>query len=87
MIYFEREGFVQVVNLSMPNSLKHYVHRVGRTARAGRAGRSVSLVGDGERAILRQVLKATAGQVPVKQRVIDFGTDLVYSHCLTTIVN
>jgi ATP-dependent RNA helicase DDX27 len=72
----------------MPNSLKHYVHRVGRTARAGRAGRSVSLVGDGERAMLRQVLKATAGQVPVKQRVIDFGTyPLFTAYCSTMTVN
>ncbi|KAB0403485.1 hypothetical protein E2I00_008938, partial [Balaenoptera physalus] len=37
------EGVKTVINFTMPNTIKHYVHRVGRTARAGRAGRSVSL--------------------------------------------
>lgn len=41
----------------MPNALKPYVHRVGRTARAGRAGRSISLVGEHERKLLKEIFK------------------------------
>lgn len=52
----------------MPNSHKHYVHRVGRTARAGRSGRSVSLAGESERKILKEIVKAA--RTPVKQRII-----------------
>nr|KAF6329811.1 DEAD-box helicase 27 [Myotis myotis] len=47
------EGVKTVINFTMPNTIKHYVHRVGRTARAGKAGRSVSLVGEEERKILK----------------------------------
>lgn len=33
-----------VINHTIPNEPKTYVHRVGRTARAGRGGTSISLV-------------------------------------------
>lgn len=55
----------------MPNTVKHYVHRVGRTARAGRAGRSVSLVGEEERKMLKEIVKAA--KAPVKARIIPQG--------------
>lgn len=61
----------QVINFTMPNTIKHYVHRVGRTARAGRTGRAISLVGDLERKILKEVIKAATQ--PVKQRIIAQG--------------
>lgn len=56
----------------MPSTTKHYVHRVGRTARAGRSGRSVSLVGETERKVLKDVVKAAKN--PVKARVLPTGT-------------
>jgi ATP-dependent RNA helicase DDX47/RRP3 len=33
-----------VVNYSVPNHSKDYIHRVGRTARAGRSGRAITMV-------------------------------------------
>lgn len=62
------EGVKTVINFTMPNTAKHYVHRVGRTARAGRAGRSVSLVGEDERKMLKEIVKAA--KTPVKARVL-----------------
>ncbi|NXF94084.1 DDX27 helicase, partial [Eubucco bourcierii] len=62
------EGVKTVINFTMPNTTKHYVHRVGRTARAGRAGRSVSLVGEEERKMLKEIVKAA--KTPVKARIL-----------------
>jgi len=56
----------------MPNSQQHYVHRVGRTARAGKSGRSVSLVGESERKLLKEIVKFAKN--PVKSRVVPPGT-------------
>ncbi|XP_007475825.1 probable ATP-dependent RNA helicase DDX27 [Monodelphis domestica] len=62
------EGVKTVINFTMPNTIKHYVHRVGRTARAGRAGRSVSLVGEEERKMLKEIVKSA--KAPVKARIL-----------------
>ncbi|XP_033729241.1 probable ATP-dependent RNA helicase DDX27 [Pecten maximus] len=52
----------------MPNTTKHYVHRVGRTARAGRKGRSVTLVGEQERKVLKEIVKQA--KAPLKTRIV-----------------
>ncbi|CAH1365083.1 unnamed protein product [Tenebrio molitor] len=57
-----------VINFTMPATIEHYNHRVGRTARAGRAGVSVSLAGEQERKIVKEVVKWAKN--PVKSRVI-----------------
>lgn len=57
-----------VINLTMPATIKQYVHRVGRTARAGRSGRSVSLVGPDERSMLRQLGRRSV--LPLQARVV-----------------
>ncbi|KAG9276957.1 putative ATP-dependent RNA helicase DDX27 [Astyanax mexicanus] len=62
------EGVKTVINFTMPNTVKHYVHRVGRTARAGKVGRSVSLVGETERKMLKEIVKKA--KTPVKARVL-----------------
>lgn len=61
-------GVKTVINYSMPNSVKQYIHRVGRTARAGLSGRSISLVGEGERKLLKEIVKQARN--PVKSRII-----------------
>uniref|UniRef100_A0A8C5U6V7 Probable ATP-dependent RNA helicase DDX27 n=1 Tax=Malurus cyaneus samueli TaxID=2593467 RepID=A0A8C5U6V7_9PASS len=62
------EGVKTVINFTMPNTIKHYVHRVGRTARAGKAGRSVSLVGEEERKMLKDIVKTA--KTAVKARIL-----------------
>ncbi|XP_033126075.1 probable ATP-dependent RNA helicase DDX27 [Anneissia japonica] len=66
-----------VINFTMPNTLKHYVHRVGRTARAGRSGRSVTLVGEKERKLLKEIVKRA--KQPVKSRVVPVDVIKKYS--------
>jgi len=62
------ENVKTVINFILPNTLKHYIHRVGRTARAGKTGRSISLVGENERHLLKDILKTC--KVPAKMRIV-----------------
>ncbi|CAI5437817.1 unnamed protein product [Caenorhabditis angaria] len=63
------EGVQTVINMNMPKSIKQYIHRVGRTARAGRTGRSISLVGEDERKLLKEIINSNADRT-LKQRLV-----------------
>jgi ATP-dependent RNA helicase RhlE len=53
-----------VINFELPNVAESYVHRIGRTARAGAEGRAISLVGDDERVLLRDIQKLIRQTIP-----------------------
>ncbi|KAK2717315.1 hypothetical protein QYM36_006185, partial [Artemia franciscana] len=61
-------GVKTVINFTMPASVERYIHRVGRTARAGRSGVSVSLAGESERKIVKEIIRSAKN--PVKSRII-----------------
>ena len=50
-------GVQAVVNFEMPSQVDTYVHRIGRTARAGRGGKSCTLIGEGRRYLMKEVIK------------------------------
>mmetsp|Transcript_21764 Transcript_21764/g.52623 ORF Transcript_21764/g.52623 Transcript_21764/m.52623 type:complete len:941 (+) Transcript_21764:72-2894(+) len=50
-------GVEAVVNFEMPSQVETYVHRIGRTARAGRGGKSCTLIGEGRRYLMKEVIK------------------------------
>jgi len=64
------KGVQTVINYDMPKQVELYLHRVGRTARASNKGRSISLVGEGDRKMLKSVMKKSSEDM-VKHRVID----------------
>lgn len=55
-----------VVNFDLPNVQEDYVHRIGRTGRAGADGRAVSLVGEDERKLLRDIERFIQREIEVK---------------------
>ena len=59
-----------VINMTLPNNYKSYVHRVGRTARAGAKGKSISLVGESERNMLKVSFEKTTMKIPVFSRLL-----------------
>ncbi|CAO1629360.1 unnamed protein product [Parajaminaea phylloscopi] len=63
------KGVQTVINYDMPAQHEIYIHRVGRTARAGKNGRSVTLVGEGDRRLLKTVLKKSPPE-QVKHRLV-----------------
>lgn len=44
-----------VINFDVPNEAEDYVHRIGRTARAGAKGKAITLVGEKDQPLFRQI--------------------------------
>lgn len=61
-------GVEVVINYDCPKTLASYLHRVGRTARAGSNGLAVTVAEDGDRNLLKEVVKK--GGVDLQQRVV-----------------
>ena len=70
-----------VINFAMPLTFKHYIHRVGRTARAECSGRSISLVGENDRWLVKDIIKSS--KEPVKCRVIPADVIQIYREKIT----
>lgn len=75
-------GLPQVVNYDLPDIPENYVHRIGRTGRAGETGVAISLVCDGEQALLVQIERLLNHKLPVKrlagfQPKVDHDPDIV----------
>ncbi|EPX74706.1 ATP-dependent RNA helicase Ddx27/Drs1 [Schizosaccharomyces octosporus yFS286] len=67
------KGIEVVINYEAPSSHEIYLHRVGRTARAGRSGRAVTLAGEGDRKVIKDVFKTSAAQnTKVVSRNLEF---------------
>ena len=60
-------GVETVVNYDAPRDLASYLHRVGRTARAGKLGKAITFVEDGDRGLIKQVMKKTAVSLQARQ--------------------
>ncbi len=58
------DGVSHVINYELPNVPEAYVHRIGRTARAGATGVAISLCSDDERALLKDIQRATRQTIP-----------------------
>lgn len=57
-----------VINFEMPNQVETYIHRIGRTARAGRGGRSCTLIGEGRRHLMKQIMKDASDKNKIGKR-------------------
>lgn len=60
-----------VINFEMPSRVETYVHRIGRTARAGRGGKSCTLIGEGRRHLMKEVIR----DAEQKRRMVENSSD------------
>ncbi len=60
------KGISLVVNYDLPKEPEAYVHRIGRTARAGAGGKAISLCGEQDGSLLRQIERTIRMTIPVE---------------------
>jgi superfamily II DNA/RNA helicase len=60
-----------VVNFDCPSTVESYLHRVGRTARAGEDGLAITFVEDGDRSLVKSVVKRV--KVALTNRLVPAG--------------
>ncbi|MEO1038631.1 MAG: DEAD/DEAH box helicase [Pseudomonadota bacterium] len=65
------DGVSHVVNYELPNVPESYVHRIGRTARAGKSGVAISLCGEEESALLRDIEKLIGRRIDAQGDQVD----------------
>jgi superfamily II DNA/RNA helicase len=58
-------GISHVINFDVPRQAEDYVHRIGRTGRAGRPGVAVTLLGHGERHLVRSIERYTGSALRI----------------------
>jgi superfamily II DNA/RNA helicase len=58
-------GISHVINFDVPRQAEDYVHRIGRTGRAGRPGVAVTLLGRGERHLVRSIERYTGSALRI----------------------
>jgi superfamily II DNA/RNA helicase len=58
-------GISHVINFDAPRQAEDYVHRIGRTGRAGRSGIAVTLLGHGERHLMRSIERYTGSALSI----------------------
>ena len=61
-------GVEAVLNVDAPPDVASYLHRAGRTARAGREGAGVTLAGDGDRALLKKIVRSAGVKLSARAR-------------------
>lgn len=48
-----------IINYDVPDKAEYYVHRIGRSGRAGREGRAITMVSNGDKRLLRDIISYT----------------------------
>ncbi len=58
------KGVSHVINFNLPEDATYYVHRIGRTGRAGKEGTAISLCGERDLSLLRNIKKLIKVEIP-----------------------
>merc|ERR1712176_426435 len=61
-----------VINFEMPNQVETYIHRIGRTARAGRRGKSCTLIGEGRRHLMKDIMRDASEREKVANKNLTY---------------